>query len=63
MRGAANGGFEPTAEVFNLCCVRSQRTKCFASARYFAAAQRENRPFIQTSERISESSATDAWFK
>jgi hypothetical protein len=46
MQSAAIGRKEPTADLFILCCVRSQRENCGMSKKVRAAAQRFNRPFV-----------------
>ena len=49
----ANGSFEPTPEVSDSCCARSQREKCCVSVESGAAARRKNRSFMQTAASIS----------
>lgn len=44
---AENYGSEPTPEVSNSCCARSQHEKCGMSEKFRAAAQRKKRPFVQ----------------
>ena len=44
---AAKVSKEPTAEVSNLCCVRSQRELCCVGEDSEAAIQRKNQPFVQ----------------
>ena len=45
MQSAAKGCFEPTADVSNSCCERSQREKCRDHAVFLVALQRETQTF------------------
>lgn len=42
----ALGGFEPTADVSNLCCERSQNSFRCEGIKFHAALQRQKLPFM-----------------
>ncbi|GAW37412.1 hypothetical protein RA2_04495 [Roseovarius sp. A-2] len=52
IRAAAVVWIEPTAEVSNSFCMRSQRRKCRKSEKFGAVAQRKNWSFMEAATRI-----------
>ena len=46
VQSAADGEFEPSAEVLNFRCKRTQQKDCRDRIVFNAAERRENRPFI-----------------
>ena len=44
---AANGRFEPSAEVLNIRCMRTQHKNCCNGQEVDIAMQRTNQPFVQ----------------
>jgi hypothetical protein len=55
VRTAANVFFEPTPDLFILCCERSQRGNCCGNVSFYAAAQRRKRPFMRAAAETTRS--------